>query len=420
MNEETSPNVENFGKLPGDPLSAKPTPVWSDRAHPLLPEKGKPWKGLGAIADLIEGMDAEAALRESDARPAENTGLAKLNELSSRLWHSQSLQKGLEEMLSATMELLDADMGNVQMLDTERCVLHIAAQRGFERHFLDFFREVSRKDDSACGRALRSGERIVIEDIGADALYAGLRSVARAAGYQAVQSTPLIGRDGAPLGMVSTHWKSVHRPSEADLRLLDLYIRQAVSFIERSRANEALRVSEEWLQLFVEHAPTAIAMFDRHMRYLVASRRWLTDYRLEGQDLIGRSHYEIFPEIPQRWRDIHGRCLAGAIETANEDPLERLDGSRQWLRWEIRPWKRANGDVGGIVIFTEDITDRKRIEQERDELFEQLKKSQQNLLSRIADLEAFYDVALTREVKIMQLEKEVERLKSALAKQQQK
>src|ERR1051325_9560570 len=82
MNEEPSSNVENFGKLPGEPLSANPTPVWSDRAHPLLAEEGKPWNGLGTIADLTEGMGAEAALRENDARPAaENTALAKLNEL---------------------------------------------------------------------------------------------------------------------------------------------------------------------------------------------------------------------------------------------------------------------------------------------------------------------------------------------------
>jgi PAS domain S-box-containing protein len=267
---------------------------------------------------------------------------------------------------------------------------------------------------------LRSGERIIIENIETDARYAGLRSVARDAGYRAVQSTPLIGHDGAPLGMISTHWKSVHRPSEADLRRLDLYVRQAADFIERSKADEALRESDERLQLFVEHAPIAIAMFDRHMRYLVASRRWVTDYRLEGQDIVGRSHYEIFPDIPERWRDIYGRCLAEAIEASDEDLFDRLDGSRQWLRWEIQPWKRANGQVGGIVMFTEDITDRKRMEQEREELVEQLKNSKQDLLSKVADLEVFSEVALRRELKLMHLENEVEHLKSALQKLQQK
>jgi PAS domain S-box-containing protein len=191
-----------------------------------------------------------------------------------------------------------------------------------------------------------------------------------------------------------------------------------MDFIERSRADEDLRESEERLQLFVEYAPIAIAMFDRHMRYLVASRRWLTDYGLEGQDIVGRSHYEIFPEVPARWRDIHGRCLGG-IEAAGEDPFD-LDGSRQWLRWEIRPWKRTNGELGGIVIFTEDITERKRMEQEREELFKRLKKSQQDLASKVADLELFHDVAVGREFKLMQLEREVGHLRSALAELRQK
>jgi signal transduction histidine kinase len=109
----------------------------------------------------------------------------------------------------------------------------------------------------------------------------------------------------------------------------------------------------------------------------------------------------------------------GGIEAAGEDPFD-LDGSRQWLRWEIRPWKRTNGELGGIVIFTEDITERKRMEQEREELFERLKKSQQDLASKVADLELFHDVAVGREFKLMQLEREVGHLRSALAELRQK
>jgi GAF domain-containing protein len=105
-----------------------------------------------------------------------------------------------------------------------------------------FFREVSAEDDSACGRALRFGERIVIEDVEADPEFAPLRPIARASGFRAVQSTPLMGRDGKPLGMLSTHFRSVHRPTEQHLRRLDLYARQAADFIERTRMEEMLPV----------------------------------------------------------------------------------------------------------------------------------------------------------------------------------
>ncbi|MBX0326457.1 PAS domain-containing protein [Oscillochloris sp. ZM17-4] len=98
----------------------------------------------------------------------------------------------------------------------------------------------------------------------------------------------------------------------------------SVTFIN---AEAALRRSERTLKLFVEMAPAAIAMFDREMRYLVVSRRFISDYRIGDQDLIGRSHDEIFPEIPDRWREIQRRCMAGSIETC---AVSALCADRPW------------------------------------------------------------------------------------------
>jgi PAS domain S-box-containing protein len=120
--------------------------------------------------------------------------------------------------------------------------------------------------------------------------------------------------------------------------------------------------SERTLRLFVENSPAAIAMFDRDMRYVLASRRWLESYNLESQDLTGKSHYDIFPEISEDWKAVHRRCLAGAVERREEDPFRRADGSLDWVRWEVRPWYAADGSVGGIIIFSEVITERKNAE----------------------------------------------------------
>ncbi len=139
--------------------------------------------------------------------------------------------------------------------------------------------------------------------------------------------------------------------------------RAKTDFRQRELAERAPKIGDDHFRLFMEHVPAAIAMFDRDMRYLVASRRWLSDYRLEDTDIVGRSHYEIFPEIPERWKKIHQRCLAGAIEKCEEDPFPRADGTTDWVRWEIRPWCDRRGDVGGLLIFTEVITERKRGEE---------------------------------------------------------
>jgi PAS domain S-box-containing protein len=126
---------------------------------------------------------------------------------------------------------------------------------------------------------------------------------------------------------------------------------------------EALRNSQTVLYLFVEHTPAAVAMLDREMRYLVASKRWMQDYRLGDQDIVGKSHYDVFPEIPQRWREIHRRCLAGAVEKCDEERFVRADGSDDWIRWEVHPWYEKSGAIGGVIIFSEVITARKKAEE---------------------------------------------------------
>ncbi|WP_243295723.1 hybrid sensor histidine kinase/response regulator [Geothrix mesophila] len=127
---------------------------------------------------------------------------------------------------------------------------------------------------------------------------------------------------------------------------------------ERKRTELALRESQERLQMLIDHAPAALAMFDREMRYLAVSRRWLSDFHLGEQAILGRSHYDIFPEIPEAWREAHRRGLAGEILHSEEDRFIRQDGTVYWRRWELRPWHAADGTVGGIVIFSEDITER--------------------------------------------------------------
>jgi PAS domain S-box-containing protein len=126
------------------------------------------------------------------------------------------------------------------------------------------------------------------------------------------------------------------------------------------RLAETLQANRRLLGLCVDHAPAPIAMLDREMRYVAFSRRWLTDYGISAVDLVGRSHYDVFPEISEHWKQIHRRCLGGAVETCDEDPFTRADGHIDWLRWEIHPWRGEDGTIGGIIIFSENITGRKR------------------------------------------------------------
>lgn len=174
-------------------------------------------------------------------------------------------------------------------------------------------------------------------------------------------------------------------PVEISSSLLEWKGRRAMQGIfhdvtDRRRVREVLKESRNKVRFFVENAPAAVAMLDGDMRYLIVSKRWRTDYGLGDREIIGRSHYEVFPEIPERWKEIHRRCLAGADEKCDEDPFPRLDGTTDWVRWEIHPWRDDVGAVGGIIMFTEVITPRKRAEEEARRTTEELRRANEKLI----------------------------------------
>lgn len=200
--------------------------------------------GAGEYEALLQEralrISAEAAAKLAQAElAAERLAIAHLNELTARLFTSTGMQPLLDEVLAATIALQSADFGCVQLYDPAARALLIAAQHGFERDFLDHFREC-RDESTACGRALLLRQRVIVEDVRTDLHFAPHSSVVDAAGYRAVQSTPLFTRSGEPLGIISIYFCEPHRPLDRELRFTDLYARVAAERIERHRAEKAM------------------------------------------------------------------------------------------------------------------------------------------------------------------------------------
>lgn len=134
---------------------------------------------------------------------------------------SESRSVILEELLHTAIKITDADFGNVQLLDPESRALRIVHQRGFGQEFLHFFDEVPH-GSAACGSALQSSERVVVEDVTTDSLYTDdARKVMIGANALACQSTPFFDASGRVLGVLSTHYRVPTRPTPSSLRLLD-------------------------------------------------------------------------------------------------------------------------------------------------------------------------------------------------------
>ncbi len=173
------------------------------------------------------------------------------------------------------------------------------------------------------------------------------------------------------------------------LRGPDGDIRGAVAaFIDitaRKTAEALLRTSQVQLRLLIEQAPVAIAMFDRSMNYLVTSDQWLEEFGQGFHNLVGRNHYEVVPDMPERWREIHQEALAGAMLRNDEDLWVHDDGSQVWLRWVVSPWTDEAGAIAGIIITSEDISARKRVEREVSRLNTELER---RVAERTAELTA--------------------------------
>ena len=113
---------------------------------------------------------------------------------------------------------------------------------------------------------------------------------------------------------------------------------------------------------FVSQSPASVAMLDRDMKYIAVSRRWISDHQLEEKPLAGMSHYDVFPNLPEKWKTEHLRALQGETIHVEEEPLLRKSGMTKWLRRDIRPWRVQGSGIGGILIFSEDITAKKNAE----------------------------------------------------------
>ena len=126
---------------------------------------------------------------------------------------------------------------------------------------------------------------------------------------------------------------------------------------DRKQAENAVERERQQLKQIVTCVPVAMAMFDTQMRYIANSRKWLTQFNFEWQSLINLSHYELFPDMPNRWKVMYQKALKGDVVSVSEDAWERADGSVMYLRWAAHPWHDPDDQIGGIVMVADKINE---------------------------------------------------------------
>lgn len=292
-------------------------------------------------------------------------GLAELNEAIASLWHMRSLSDGLNALLKAMITLLGADMGYLQLLDADRRVLTIAAQHGFDEDFLHPIHEISTDGGLACCRAIRLGERVIIHDVNTDLAYAAYTEMAHQAGYRAVQSTPLKSHDGGVLGVISTHFRSSHVPTEQQLRRLDLYAQLASDFISRCQSDAMLRDREERLRTVLDTAADSIVTINHRGIVTKVNKATERMFGYSASELLGQNVKLLMPDP---YREEHDSYLARYKQTGVSHVIgngrevmgRKKDGS-------TFPIDLAVSEVDHLGLFTgimRDISERKRLERD--------------------------------------------------------
>jgi two-component sensor histidine kinase len=233
--------------------------------------------------------------------------MARLSRLSQKLVRDGTdANECLNEVVETAIAISAADKGNVQLLNTNSGTLTIAAQRGFSDAFLIFFANVHDAASSACAAAMRSGAQVIVEDVLTSEVFVGQPSqkVLLDADVRAVISTPLTSSTGQLLGMVSTHFSKLHRPSEQQSYLMELLARQTADYLERKRAEDI----QNTLNLEVQHRSNNLlaviqAMAHRSLSgdYSLAQARDIFEARLQA---LARANRQL---IKSNWRGVNLR-----------------------------------------------------------------------------------------------------------------
>ncbi len=362
---------------------------------PVRDESGRVAGMFCAVSETTERKKAEDALRDSRAQvEAELTDAELLQELSAHMIGEADAAVLYEKVMDAALAIMRSDFASMQMFHPERGrggELHLLAFRGFSPHAAKFWQWVGIESaGSTCGAALRERRRIVVPDVEECGFMAGTADlpVFRESGIRACQTTPLLARSGMLVGMISTHWRTPHQPTERQLRLLDVVARQAADIIERQLAEEALRHRAAQHETLFNQSPLGVYLIDSEFRIREVNPVALPVFG-DIPDLIGRDFDEVIHILWERdLADEVARLFRHTLATGEpyvtpERAQRRKDrNATEYYEWRLDRITLPDGRFG-VVCHFRDIAAEVQARQTKQLLVEELNHRVKNTLASV-------------------------------------
>jgi PAS domain S-box-containing protein len=362
----------------------------------VSPVKDRKGNILGAskiARDISRQIEVRKQLEASEEKLSlELAATRKLQSISTRLIQEDDVASLYEQLINAAIELMNSDMGSIQIYDPEKNQLQLLAYKGFHPASATFWKWVNADSKSSCGMALINNQRIIIRDINDDAEMQRTEDLHYycLSGITAVQSTPLISRAGNIVGMISTHWSKPHQPSERDLQLFDVLARQASDLIERKKAEEKLEESERRFRSLAESLPQLVWMTDGNGKHEFVSKRWTEycgihcDTMEKWQSIVHPADYE---NIVRLWK----RSIALGEMYEGEVRIKSKSGEYRWHTVIGEPVFDKNHN---IIKWVGAFTDIDFIIKERERKDSFLSMASHELKTPVTTIKAYNEIAL--------------------------
>lgn len=332
--------------------------------------------------DITKQKRTGEALREKEDQLASQvTDMKRLHELSMRLQNQDDIKSTVHEVMTASAELMNADKASVQLYDEENDVIRLVSSLGFDPEFEEQFVVIDGDGITICAAALKTHEQILVENFDNTDEFTEFGQISSSYGVSAVLSTPLFDSDNQFLGVFSMYWENPHCPAEEKLRLLDLYTQQAARQIEKRKAEQVVRGSEEKYRTLFELMDEGFCILKVKFDKSKNPTDWLylkTNAAFEKHtglnDAEGKMASELMPDLEEEWFERYGHvALTG-------EPVHFVDYTDELDCWfEISAFRIGEPKKRKVAVLFNNITERKQAQEERKQLLEEVKSDREQL-----------------------------------------